>query len=373
MRVIHCIYSLNPGGVEMFLLNLSAAMQENNVETHVICFYDGPLKESFATDGVSIHILGDIRRVGTHIRFLKKIKEIKADVVNNHMNIMAGVVSIYCRLLKIPFVMYSHSTKKVDFNTSKIYENATNLSLAISKRLMTCGVGVSKDACKAMWGEDYDKKNVRFINLGIDFNRYKPIGNITEERVNFYKQFDFPQGSIVVANVAGYRPQKKYDLFIDVAAEILKTTDKVYFLMIGEGTERERMEEQIAKLGIGNHCRLTGFLNNVPEILKSTVDVFLFTSGFEGLGLALVEAQAAGVYSVYSDVVPEEAVINHDMVKAMSLNDSPKQWAEVIIKAIESGHTAINKHNAYQVAMNSDFNIQKTVQSYINLWKSLSR
>lgn len=373
MKVVHCIYSFNPGGVEMFLLNLTTAMPRDKVETHIISFYDGPLRGQFEDAKAKIHIIGNIRRIKSYRSLYCLLKELKPDVVNNHMNIMSGYVGLCCKKLRLPFVMYSHSTRKYDYHSSTVYKYLTNISISIAKQVKSYGVGVSKDACRTMWGADYKENNVKYVNLGIDFNRYMPQADINKKRVVYHQRFDIPNDAVVVANVAGYRPSKKYSHFIAVAAEILKKAPNTYFLMIGEGTERESMEKQISELGISDHCRLTGFLDDVPEVLKTIVDVFLFTSGFEGLGLALVEAQAAGIYCVYSNVVPEEAIINTKIVCPMSLNDSPDKWSNVIRDAINDKKINISKNDAYQIAIKSDFNIIKTVNTYIKLWKSLTK
>ena len=155
-------------------------------------------------------------------------------------------------------------------------------------------------------------------------------------------------------------------IFFKISGYILSN---VYFLMIGEGSERESMENQIERLGIRENCRLTGFLENVPEVLKNTVDIYLFTSGFEGLGLALVEAQAAGVYSIYSDVVPQEAVINPQLVKSMSLLESPTKWAQTLIDAIPLAKEKENeKEKSYNLACSSNFNIKSVGNIYNELW-----
>lgn len=355
----------------MFLLNLTAAMPKDEVETHIISFYDGPLSGNFKDANAKIHIIGDIRKIRTFLSLYGVLKDLKPDIVNNHMNIMAGYVGLCCKKLRIPFVMYSHSTRRYDYKSSAVYKYLTNLSINIAKQVKSYGVGVSKDACRTMWGDDYNEKNVKFVNLGIDFSRYMPQSDLNKKENVYRKRFDIPNDAVVIANVAGYRPQKKYNYFIAVAAEVLKKVPNTYFLMIGEGTERESMEKQISELGISDHCRLTGFLDDVPEILKTIVDVFLFTSGFEGLGLALVEAQAAGIYCVYSNVVPKEAIINNKITYPMSLNDSPDKWSNVIRDAINDKRIKISKNDAYQIAIKSDFNIIKTVNTYVELWKSL--
>lgn len=373
MKVVHLIYSFNPGGVEMFLSQLTSALSPTGVETHFISFFDGPLRWRVESAGAKVYIVGNIKLLKSTWHIFKLLKKICPDVVNNHMLIYSGMSAMMCRILKIPFILYSHSTRKYDFNAAWIYKLLVNVSLFISKRLQSKGIGVSIDACKYMWGEEYIAKNAEYVSLGIDLAPYRPQEN-SQMASDLRDKWNIPADYSVVANVAGYRPSKNYSLFINVAAEILKYNPKVRFLMIGEGSGRIKMETLIRQYGIEDACILTGFVSNVPDILKSVVDVFFFPSNFEGLGLALVEAQAAGVPCVYSDKVPEEAVIMPSICRAIGLDVPIEDWSDAIIQKISGQKSLpVNKEVAYKIALNSTFNIQKTVNTYIRIWNSLKK
>lgn len=372
MRIAHCIYSFNPGGVECFLLALSASLQNEDVETHIFSCYDGPLRKAFEDAGAIIHIIGDIKRYSTYRKLNQFLQESKPDVVNVHITIASGVIGIICKSHHIPFFLYSHSTRVTPIKSSLFASLAVYINLFFAKRLMARGIGVSKDSCRAMWGDFYEKRRARFVNLGINFDGYVPMTErASEEEAGFMRQFHIPPKSFIVANVAGYRPIKNYSFFLQVASEVLKSRQDVFFLLVGEGEERDSLARQMADLGITDNCRLTGYLNTIPALLKTTVDIFLFTSKHEGLGLALVEAQAAGVFCIYSDVVPPEAIINQRIVRPMSLDSSPKEWAKEVLRCIDNGITEIDKKAAYQIALDSDFNIEKTAEEYLRLWQEV--
>lgn len=371
MRVVHIIYSFNPGGAETFLLTLTSFLKKTEAESYFISFNDGLLRSSFENFGAHTFVIGSIRKLSTYERLFSLIKTIKPNVLNNHIKVIAGLAAIYCKLLHIPYILTNHSTHKYDNNASAFYKIVVNVNLLVSNILMTKGIAVSEDACKAIWGQNYKKRKAMFISLGIDFRRYAPtVVNEQSFSIEMKKKYSIPLKAYVIANVAGYRAPKNYKKFIEIASCVLKQRSDVYFMLIGEGSEREKIERQIKELGIANKCRLTGYLPNVPEILKSMVDIFLFTSIFEGLGLALVEAQAAGVFCLYSDVVPKEAIINKHIVKPMSLNESSDKWANSIIERLSS-KIHIDKEKAYQTALDSNFNMQNVSEMYVKLWNSI--
>ena len=73
-----------------------------------------------------------------------------------------------------------------------------------------------------------------------------------------------------------------------------------------------------------------GSRGDVPQLLKAAIDVFVFPSRYEGLGLAAVEAQAAGVPCVIADVIPPEVEVLPELVHWQSLYDPPTAWAATV-------------------------------------------
>jgi glycosyltransferase involved in cell wall biosynthesis len=112
------------------------------------------------------------------------------------------------------------------------------------------------------------KSSVTILN-GIDTDKY-----VAPDRVG-----DLVKQELVVGLVARFRPQKRVDRWVEVAAEIRKQTDKVFFIMVGDGPEDNMLREKIKE-----------------------IDIFLLTSDFEGLPLALLEAMSCGCVPVISNV-----------------------------------------------------------------------
>jgi glycosyltransferase involved in cell wall biosynthesis len=69
--------------------------------------------------------------------------------------------------------------------------------------------------------------------------------------------------------------------------------------------------------------------SDIPELMRA-MDVFVFPSLFEGLGIVLIEAQVSGIRCIVSDTVPKEA-FRSDLTVAVSLNQSPSEWCDVIL------------------------------------------
>ena len=97
-------------------------------------------------------------------------------------------------------------------------------------------------------------------------------------------------------------------------------------LIVGEGEEKEAIEEKARRLGIENSVILTGVRDDVYDLLQA-MDVFVFPSLKEGLPVTLIEAQATKLSCLISDTVSEYARQNSN-VEYISLSDSAAEWAQ---------------------------------------------
>jgi Glycosyltransferase len=125
------------------------------------------------------------------------------------------------------------------------------------------------------------------IYNGIESSKYRAKPNLDVKR-----QLGIETGSPVVGIIAAFRPQKNHELFLLAAREVLKKNKNVYFLLVGDGIRRRRMEELASELGITKNCLFTGFRKDIPDII-SMIDIGVLSSHWEGLPLVVLEYMAS--------------------------------------------------------------------------------
>lgn len=187
--------------------------------------------------------------------------------------------------------------------------------------LFACG----EEAGRWMFGTD-DFKVVRNC---IDVNAYAfdPI-----VRLEVRQELGIAEGTLVVGHVGRFDAVKNHAFLLDTFAELLKRQPGAVLLLAGDGPLRPEMEMKAEELGIAESVMFLGIRSDVPRLMQA-MDCFVMPSLYEGLPMVLVEAQAAGLPCLISDVIPYDCDIEDGSVEREGLDAGVEEWAVRIGKA----------------------------------------
>ena len=175
----------------------------------------------------------------------------------------------------------------------------------------------------------YNGKNVDTVPNGIDAEQYR-YDSVQRERVR--RELDI-EDQLVIGFVGRLADQKNPLFLLDVFCELLKIQENAALLIVGQGDLEDAIHAKIAELGLERCVRMTGATSDVSQYYQA-MDIVLLPSKYEGFGLVAVEAQAAGLPVLMSDVfVDDVCVTGH--IDRLSLASGPKAWAETALKLTE--------------------------------------
>ena len=137
------------------------------------------------------------------------------------------------------------------------------------------------------------------------------------------------EGVYTLGHVGNFTQPKNHSFLLEIFAALLKKEPNAVLLLVGGGTGMQRIQAKAQTLGIAEKVRFLGVRSDVTDLMQA-MDVFVFPSLYEGLGIALIEAQAAGLPCVVSDTIPHEAYLT-DLVDSESLSAPAEKWAEKIL------------------------------------------
>jgi glycosyltransferase involved in cell wall biosynthesis len=153
---------------------------------------------------------------------------------------------------------------------------------------------------------------------------------------------------------------------LDIFASFLSLKPEARLLLCGDGPLRAEIEEKAERLGIKDKVIFRGIVKNVNEYLMA-MDVFIFPSIFEGFGISVLEAEAAGLPVVISETIPNEVVLMSN-VKRCSLSDAPSKWADVVCRMENTDRQACN-----QIICDTKYNMSTSVNMIMSLYDNMAK
>lgn len=250
-------------------------------------------------------------------------------------------------------ITHSHAIKPEVKNS--IHRYITSIMVrGNEKMLASCtdyAIACSKEAYQYMFGKEYSGRGQVIIN-GIDLKQFQFD---KDARRAVKSEYGISYKAVVLGHVGRMVPVKNHKFIVDVFENIKKEKQDSYLMLVGDGPEAEEIKGYVKQKRLENSVIFTGEVHDVPRYLSS-FDVFMLPSFFEGLPLAAIEAQAAGLPAFISDRVPEDVVAT-EYAHRLSLEAGSGVWAKEILKNLDTKE----RTNAYDKLKGSDFDIERTV------------
>lgn len=301
MRVLHVTTHMNIGGIGNYILTLSAALKGKGVEV-TVASGGGNLEEELRRSGIAHRRIDIITKSEISPRVLvsafslrKIISEDKVDIIHAHTRVSQVAAFLASRMTGVPFVTTCHGY----FNTRmrKIFDTWGRKVIAISdavKKHLAADLGVSDE-------------RIALIYSGVDTEKFSRDYSAAEIET-IKRSMGLRPSLPVIGNIGRLSPVKGQRYLIEAMAVAIKKRPGIQALIIGDGEEKEALERLALDLGIGDSVRFVRSMIDTPRML-SIMDVFVFPSVKEGLGIGLLEALAAGRACVASRVGGIEDII----------------------------------------------------------------
>ena len=334
-KILYFVDRLLPGGVQSFLKTLCKELPKDEYKIDFLVLDDGKdyskYEKEYLDLGVSIHKLDGIwvRHLKDYIPFKKKLdaffKENEFDIVHINSGPKNYVVAKYAKKYRTKMVIYhSHNT---DYQTKNIIKKVYGNSL---KKKVT---KYSTDylACSFEAGQwMYSKKILNSDSFKIIHNPIivKDFAFNEKERAKLRKETGFAD-DFMIGNVGRLSKQKNQKFLIQIMNELVKKCPNAKLALVGQGELKNELENITKELGLSKNISFLGFRSDVNKLLNA-FDLIVMPSFFEGYPIVSIEAQANGLPCLMSDTITKEALLK-DNSSMLSLNDSPKKWAEYIL------------------------------------------
>lgn len=360
IKVIH-MAPLGAGGISKLTVTIQRLLNPQKVRFDYLVFRNRKefLEDQAIALGGRKQIIDTENLHNEAIKFVKKFKGMvnlfrkeKYDVVHVDASTPYDVmVALAAKVAGIrTIVLHSHND---DFQKSKPLRDAfMPLYKVIMLFAVTDYFTISEKAAQFMFPKSIlRKKKYQLVRNGIDTDEFL----FSEEDRKKVRIELGVEDKVVVGHIGRFVYQKNHEFILRTFAEYHKTNPNSVLLLVGEGELLDSMKNLARELDVFDEVIFYGVTHDVRKVLLA-MDVFIFPSRFEGLGIAAIEAQANGLLTLCADSIVEEVNVTDRFVRVHGWDS--KYWAEQIAKNLKKSRESDCK----QQIIEAGYDIKRTVQ-----------
>ncbi len=368
IRIAQIIGKWLGGGVESVVMNYYRHIDRTKIQFDFICDNDStniPYKEIEELGGKVI-LIPPYQKVFKYHKGLKKVlKDGNYKIVHSHINTLS-VFSLFaakCAGVSVK-IAHSHSTT----NKKEWKKNLMKLALRpFTKLVATDYMACTEHAGRWMFGNKaFDTGKVYILNNAIDLDKFKYNEKL---RKKIRKELKISDSTVVIGHIGRFVTQKNHAQLIDIFNEYHKNNNNSVMMLIGQGPLMDTIKNKVNSLDLDDCVMFLGQKDNANEYYNA-MDLFLFPSLYEGLGMVAIEAQVNGLEVLASNQVPFVANILNNM-RFISLESDLTIWSNAINNCVKlSSNREKNLDDMNERGYNIKKEAKKLEEYYLNLYNN---
>jgi len=330
IRILQVFAEMNRGGAETMIMNLYRHIDRGKIQFDFIVH----TQEKCAFDEEIEQLGGRIYRVPkyvgkNHFAYKNAWKDFFIShpgyrIIHGHVR---STASIYLNIAKrngLITIAHSHSIESRGNWLERKVKNIMQLPIRyIADFYFAC----SDQAGEWLFGKNVIyKDNYYILKNAIEIKKYE-FDEL--KRIKIKEKLGI-KDELVIGHVGNFTFPKNHQFLIEIFFEFQKKNKNTKLLLVGSGVLENSIRKKISDLYLDNNVILTGSVSNVYDYMQ-VMDIFVFPSIFEGLGMAAIEAQASGLYTFVSDKIPEDVHLTN-LIEVIPLKKSAQYWAYIISK-----------------------------------------
>ncbi len=338
-KVLIINHGLASGGTDSFVVNLAKGLVRDQYEVKMALAVDPEsgmqFRENEVLDmGVSVYKLSDLDGIKKIIRYMMRLyrlmKNEEPDIVHANMDLFNGINMFVAWAAGVPVrVCHSHTSKSQYEEKSGKHFLARIYRACCRKMIWQFSnrrCGCSQVAMDYLYQEKWKKDRYScLIFNGIDIDSF---ANATRVEL----PFEDKGKELILATVGRLTPEKNPFFTVNLMRELCEQGKRVSLIWIGSGELEQQIKDQVEEYGLSSCIHMLGNRKDVNRVLKNA-DLFLLPSLFEGLPIALLEAQAAGLSCLVSENITKQ--VDAGLCCFLPIDRGAIPWIEAINNFIE--------------------------------------
>ncbi len=286
IRVAHLLFGDGVWGVENYVYNLLASSKSSSIQPLILCTSDGVIAQKFRSSNAEISFVPvqgyfDIKSIFALSKFFE---EQNVDLVHVHLGLDSFVGTAAATIARRRVVMSVHFDQPNYMSYGSFAKHSWNFCQVVKNKSIDHFLPITKNVARElMQRESVSEEKVTVVHPGI------PVFDIDRScRARVRNELNLVDQDVVVVGVGRLEIEKNFDCLVKAFARIGNKSN-IHAWIIGDGSQRDRLEELVSEQGLQNNVRLLGYRSDVRDLLASA-DIFVLPSKAEPFGMSAVEA-----------------------------------------------------------------------------------
>jgi glycosyltransferase involved in cell wall biosynthesis len=322
MKVLFLAAAGHIAGGNRFLLNLFEEIKTKGIQPILVVPETGNMSNEAQSMGIDVEVLplmlpqfsqpiSSLKQIGAWIKIIQKHKP---DIIHANDFLVARSVSVAAKMTKIKLICHVHFKQELAF-CQWIFKN-----MKAPDAFIFCSHATQQNTGPLL-SKSYPQSLQKVIYNSVDLEKFKPKSTCSKEPTN------------KIGMIANIIPRKRIEDFIEVARILTPKWPKLEFELVGADIEKqghdEKMEVLLTNYDLKNKVNMLGFCSNVAELLDNW-DMVLCCADHEELPISLIEATAAGLPIISTDVGGINEIVDNEISGYLVPPRSPQKMAEKI-------------------------------------------
>ncbi|MCD8291948.1 MAG: glycosyltransferase, partial [Prevotella sp.] len=184
------------------------------------------------------------------------------------------------------------------------------------------------------------------------------------------RSMGIPNDAYIIGMVGRISAQKAPDTFVKMAAKVKESISNAWFMIVGDGNERNEIEKLIADSGLSNCFTITGWVDN-PLAYANLFDISVLLSRWEGFGLVLAEYMKLGkpIVATETNAIPD-LITDHENGLLVEV-DNHGQAAQAVLEIYDNENLRNNMIQKGEMRVNAFFDIRRTAMEHERLFVNI--
>ena len=375
IKILHVITHLPIGGAQDNTLYTVELLDKEKYDISLCCNLDGELveraKKVEAVKLFDIPFLGrevsPYRDIRAFLSLYKLFKEEDFTIIHTHSSKAGLLARLAAVLNKTPIVIHTiHGFAFNDFMNGlkknffiyleKLLAKWTDVLITVSnlnkKKIIDLNIA--------------HENKIKNIYSGIDLSLFT-----NKRNDDFRKELNLENDHLLLGSVGRLSDQKDPITMIEAFGIISKPFPNAHLALVGDGELKGKILEKIDQLKLDGKVHLTGNKNN-PWSVYHSMDLFIMSSIYEGLGRSITEALSCGVPVVCTDVEGVPEIVRDNITGILVPPKDSNKLADGIIRTLNDMETAKKMAEEGRRFVNDNFDVNKMVNDIDGLYNTLT-